>query len=161
MKTIRFIISVLLLAGCAGEKTETPVTQDEPQSVVKILRELHKDRLTDWDKLQLAIIMVESKGNPDAVGSLDDLGLYQMRKVYVDEVNRVCGTDYKHEDAFDPDKAIEIFNAMQGHYNPGKDLDTALRYHNKGKAYKRQILQSLELVNRYESVRQKLIEYGE
>ena len=149
---------LLALVGC----TAKPEPKETPHwSAVELLKEYHsreEQGLSDWDKLQLAIIMVESKGDPEAVGSLDDFGLYQMREVYVEEVNRVCGTDYKHEDAFDPDKAIEIFNAMQDHYNPKKDLDTALRYHNKGAAYKRQVLQSLEQVERYEAVRRRLVE---
>ncbi len=118
------------------------------------------ESLDEWIKLQLAIIMTESKGDPTAIGKDGDFGLYQIREIFVEEVNRVCGTAYVHEDAFDPDKAIDLFNKMQGHYNPGRDFDTALKYHNRSAAYRRAILQSLEQVERYEAVRQKLIEYG-
>ena len=139
------LLSLCLLAGCARTE-EHPIPQPDPV----------QESISEWAKLQLAIIMVESNGNPDAVGSLDDYGLYQMRACYVEEVNRVCGTDYKHEDAFNPDKAIEIFNAMQGYYNPTKDFDTALRYHNKGQAYKKKVMDNLALIERYEIIREKL-----
>ena len=148
MKRI-LLLTLALLAGCS-RTTEHPLPQPAPV----------QEGISDWEKLQLAIIMVESNGDTNAVGSMGDYGLYQLRLCYIEEVNRVCGTDYKHEDAFNPDKAIEIFNAMQGYYNPTRDIDIALRYHNKGTAYKRRVLQSLEQVERYENIRQKLIDYG-
>ena len=152
MKRLLIILPLLIACAQAQEPEETP-----HWSCVELLRNQHRGELSEWDKLQLAIIMVESKGDPNAVGSQGDAGLYQMLDVYVREVNRVCHTDYKHEDAFDPDKAIEIFNAMQGFYNKDKDFDTALYYHNRSSAYRSRILQSLELVERYETVRSKLI----
>ena len=149
-----FVTFCCILASCAPKEEPIPTPQ---WSAVELLRNQHKEELSEWAKLQLAIIMVESKGNPNAVGSQGDAGLYQMLDCYVAEVNRVCHTDYKHEDAFDPDKAIEIFNLMQDFYNPSKDFDTALRYHNRSSAYRGRILQSLELVERYETIRSKLI----
>lgn len=146
MTLIPILISLLLAPKV--EYIEVPV------------REYVNESLDEWEKLQLAIILTESKGDPNAVGKDGDFGLYQMIERYILEVNRVCHTDYSHEDAFDPDKAIKIFNDMQGYYNPGKDFDTALKYHNRSAAYRKAILQSLELVERYETVRQKLVDYG-
>lgn len=100
-----------------------------------------------------AIIWTESKGNPDAVGSNGDYGLYQMTEPYVREVNRVAGTDYAHEDAFDPEKAVEMFALLQGYYNPEKDTDKAIYFHNKSDAYKRKVTENLMLIERMEAAR--------
>ena len=153
MKKILILIS--LVVGC----TPKPEPVEPPHwSAVELLRNQHKEELSEWQKFQMAIIWTESRANPNAVGKDNDGGLYQMIPVYVEEVNRVCGTSYTHADVFDPDKAIEIFNAMQGYYNPGKDFDTALRYHNRSEAYKRTVMQNYELICRMEDVRSKLIE---
>lgn len=154
MKKILILIS--LLAGC----TPKPEPVEIPHwSAVELLRNQHKEELSEWQKFQMAIIWTESKANPNAVGKDNDGGLYQMIPVYVEEVNRVCGTSYTHADVFDPDKAIEIFNAMQGYYNPDKDFDTALRYHNRAESYKRVVLDNLAMIGRYETIRAKLIEF--
>lgn len=151
MKKILILIS--LVAGC----THPDPVEIPHWSAVELLRKQHKEELTPWQKLQLAIIWTESKADPTAVGKDNDGGLYQMVPIYVEEVNRVCGTSYTHADVFDPDKAIEIFNAMQGYYNPGRDFDTALRYHNRSEAYRRVVMQNYELICRMEEVRAKLI----
>lgn len=118
------------------------------------------DTLTDWQMLQLAIIMTESKGNPDARGAAQDMGLYQMRPIYISEVNRVSRSHFSNEDAFDPAKAVEMFNLLQMVYNPQKDTDRALYYHNKSKDYKNRVLRTLEIVQRYEAARKAVIENG-
>lgn len=152
MKKILILIS--LVVGC----TPKPEPVEPPHwSAVELLRNQHKEELSEWQKFQMAIIWTESKANPAAIGKDNDGGLYQMVPIYVEEVNRVCGTHYTHADVFDPDKAIEIFNAMQGYYNPDKDFDTALRYHNRSEAYKRTVMQNYELICRMEDVRAKLI----
>lgn len=116
-----------------------------------------RDTLDSWQKLQLAIIWTESKADPAAVGKDNDGGLYQMVPIYVAEVNRVCGTSYTHADVFDPDKAIEIFNAMQDAKNPGHDIETAIYFHNKSANYRRAVMENYELICRMEEVRAKLI----
>lgn len=53
---------------------------------------------------------VESEYQPDAIG--DDgkaLGILQIHKVAIDDVNRIYGTSYKHSDAFTVKCAEEIF----------------------------------------------------
>lgn len=112
----------------------------------------------EWERLQLAIALTESRLDPTMIGEADDWGLLQIRPIYVEEVNRVAGTDYTHEDAFDIDKSLEMFALMQEHYNPGRDIETALRYHNKADWYRKKVLANLELINRYEEIRTKLIE---
>jgi hypothetical protein len=53
---------------------------------------------------------VESEHNPKAVG--DDgkaYGIIQIHEIAVDDVNRVYGTNYVHEDAFNIQKSEELF----------------------------------------------------
>lgn len=164
---VAFFVAVLfcvLLWLAEGRRVadQQPAPEAENHwSAVELLKEYHgqKDGLTEWEKLQLAIILTESKGNPDAVGKDGDYGLYQMRECFVEEVNRISGSNYSHEDAFDMDNAIDMFNRLQSHYNSEKDIEKAIAYHNHGSAYRATVLRNLELVERMEVVRQKLIEY--
>ena len=138
---VSFLVVVMLNGRQAPspEEVAVPVTQ--------------ADTLTDWELLQMAIIMTESRYNPEALGTHQDAGLYQMTPIYVAEINRIAGTDYTHADAFDPCKAVEMFATMQGHYNPEQDFDTALYYHNRSAEYRRRVLENLAFVKRYETTR--------
>lgn len=155
MKKILILIS--LLAGC----TPKPEPVEPPHwSAVELLRNQHKEELSDFDKLTLAIAFTESKFNPNADSGAGDHGVLQLREIYIAEVNRLYKTDYTVEDAFDIGKSIEIFNKMQEAKNPSYNLDTAIRLHNKSDAYKAKVTESLALVRRYEETRRKIIEYG-
>ena len=152
--TILFVI-VLLAAACKKK----PEPQFIPKwSVVQMLRQ-QRDELSEWQKLQLAIIFTESKGNPDAVGKAGDSGVYQMLECFVQEANRVSGSNYTHEDAKDIDKAIDIFNRVQDYYNESHDIDEAIKHHNRSAAYKATVMRNLEIVERMEVCRRKLKEY--
>lgn len=142
--------AALFIWGCKPQE----VTQEPVQhvSAVQLLRQQHHG-LTEWEELQMAIIWTESNFKANAVGATSDFGLYQITPIYTSEVNRVAGTDYSHEDAFDPEKSVAMFAAMQDHYNPGRDLDLAIYYHNKSSEYKARVLKNLEMVRRYEDVR--------
>ena len=157
MKRILLLL-IPLLASCANR----PAESDTPHhSAVELLREYHQSQekgLDEWQMIQLAIIWTESKGNANAVGNAGDSGCLQLRECYINEVNRLYGTTYTIEDAFDIDKSLEMFSLMQAHYNPRKDIDTAIYFHNKSEAYRREVLRNYELVKRMETVRQKLIE---
>lgn len=144
------VIAVLLAATRQDPAPEAPAP--EPRSAVQMLR-AQRGTLSPWEELQMAIIYTESRFDPSALGSAQDAGLYQMTPVYVAEVNRIAGTDYAHADAFDPDKAVEMFALLQAHYNPAQDPDTAIRYHNRSAAYRAEVLRNLELIRRYEAAR--------
>lgn len=145
------IAASLLFLSCTPKK---PEPQFIPKwSAVQLLRQQHRNELSEWEMLQMAIILTESRFNPDATGAAKDAGLYQMTPVYVAEVNRVAGTDYVHADAYDPDKAVAMFAALQGHYNPSRNTDTAIYFHNKSAAYRQRVLKNLELIRRYEAAR--------
>ena len=85
----------------------------------------------DWNAFIEALIWVESEGNSNAVGSEGDVGVLQIKKVMVDECNRIVG--YKHfeyEDRLDSIKSVQIFNVVQKYYNPQKNMHLALKIWN-------------------------------
>lgn len=144
----RILPILLLLVGCT-KVVEVPMPY--PVEV--------RDTLSEWNLLQLAIIMTESKGDPNAVGTSGDFGVYQITEPYVREVNRISGQNYSHEDAFDIDSSIEMFALLQGHYNAEKDIEEAIRRHNRSSAYRATVLRNLEMMKRMELCRQKLVAY--
>lgn len=152
MKKILILIS--LVVGCAPK----PEPVEPPHwSAVELLRNQHKEELSDFDKLTLAIAFTESRFNADADSGAGDHGILQLRSIYIDEVNRLYHTDYTVDDAFDIDKSLEMFRALQAYYNPSKELDRGIYLHNKSEAYKRTVMQNYELICRMEDVRAKLI----
>ncbi len=136
------------------EPVEAPVP--EKISVVQLLRQQHGDELTDWQVLQLAIAYTESRFNPSAVGKAQDSGILQITPIYVAEVNRIAGTDYVLQDAFDPVKSLEMWDLMQAHYNEGRDLERAIALHNRAPQYRAAVLQNMEWIRRYEAFRKQL-----
>lgn len=112
------------------------------------------DHLTTWQELILAIAYTESRFNPQAVGKAHDSGVLQLTPIYIREVNRVAGTDYELADAFDIEKAVEIFSRMQEHYNPEHDVEKAIRLHNRSPYYRREVLKNLEFIKKMEAVRE-------
>lgn len=146
---VAFIVAHLIMVNDATRPaTEAPAQQ----SAVQLLRAQHDD-LTDWQLLTLAICWTESKCNPAAVGNAGDRGILQITPIYVAEVNRIAGTGYQPEDAHDTATALQMFDTLQSHYNPERDIDTAIRYHNRGAAYRRAVLDNYELLRRYEAAR--------
>ena len=74
---------------------------------------------------------VESEHNPEALGDFRIIdgekvptafGILQIRKIAIDDVNRVYGTSYTHQDAFDIQKSEEIFKLYIKHW-AGKVCD--------------------------------------
>ena len=105
----------------------------------------------------MAIAMTESMFRTDAVGTKHDSGILQITPIYVADVNRITGCDYDIEDAFDTAASLRMFEALQAHYNPERDIDKAIYYHNKSKSYKRRVMENLAFIERYESFRQAVI----
>lgn len=115
------------------------------------------DTLSEWNTLQLAIAMTESEFNPRAVGKTKDYGIYQITPIYVAEVNRLLGKNvYTHDQAFDINKSVEMFNILQAHKNPNQDIDKAIYYHNRASWYKKRVLHNYDTVKRYETLRSVL-----
>ena len=145
------IVLLLLHKRDQAQQTEVP-----HWSAVELLRNQHREELSDFDKLTLAIAMTESKFRADADSGEGDYGLLQLREIYLAEVNRISGSSYTKEDAFDISKSLAIFRALQAHYNPDKDLDKGIYYHNKSSAYKRAVMENYDLICRMEKVREEL-----
>jgi len=71
----------------------------------------------DWGLVILCLIMVESGGNNAAVGdSGRALGCLQIHAGVVYDVNRIYGTSFKHEDAKDRQKSVQICQLYLRHY---------------------------------------------
>lgn len=96
-----------------------------------------------WDLFVLALIEVESENDPFAVGSYNDVGILQITPIYVKDVNRILGEDrYSLDHRTDIAKSLEMFEIMQVHYNPERDIERAIKLHNPkaGSEYREKIL---------------------
>ena len=70
-------------------------------------------------KVICRLINVESTNDDNALGDKKNgvyraYGCLQLWQCYVDEVNRLHGTNYTHQDAFDRNKAIEMAELLIG-----------------------------------------------
>lgn len=158
MRRVIPIVILLALAASSCTRRQEPVPEPtEPISVVALLRQ-QRGELSEWQKLMLAIAFTESRFNPDAVGKAGDYGCLQITPVYVREENRVSGANYCHEDAFDIEMSLAMFTAIQDEYNPQRDMELAIRLHNKSAAYRRTVLDNLAMIERMETFRAKVIE---
>ena len=80
-----------------------------------------------------SIIHIESKGDPSAQGSKDDIGILQITPICVKEANRILNREiYTLNDRYDHKKSIEIFNIIQDHHNPDFDYHRACKIWNPG-----------------------------
>ncbi len=93
----------------------------------------------DWDRLIKAIIQVESGGNPRAVGG-NSAGILQITPVCLQDCNNILqqkkiNKKYTMKDRFNVEKSIEMFKLYQGKYNPGNNVEKAIRLWNGGPRY--------------------------
>lgn len=132
-------------------------TQPTPDSPVMELPQAQNDGLTEWEVMELAMAYTESKFNPSAVGKDKDYGILQITPIYVEEVNRLGG-DYSHADAFDIDKSLEMFEILQAHHNPERDIKKGISLHNKSKYYLMEVENNIALVRRMETARAKILD---
>ena len=70
------------------------------------------------DDLFEAMAWVESSNDPNAVGECGGVGLYQIREIYVDDVNRIYFTDFQYSDRLNPEKSREMVELYTAHYVP-------------------------------------------
>ena len=100
---------------------------------------------TDWDYLQDAIIYTESHGIDTIKGECHSLGCLQITPIYVKQVNIISGAHYTLDDRKSRKKSIEMFEILQNHYNPEKNLLKALYYHNPNypKKYEQKIFRKI------------------
>ena len=104
--------------------------------------------ISDWELMKLAIIDIESKGNDNAHNTNGDcLGCMQLTPIYVAECNRLTGHErYALHDRLSRHKSIEMFELINKHHNPKKDIHKAIHLHNPrgGDAYKNRVLRKME-----------------
>lgn len=127
--------AVLLAVGC---NTVAGVGQDLQDAARGIQNEWAADDEPSCDEdphadLWRAICQVESGGNPDAHNPGEDArGIAQIRAIMVKDVNRIAGTSYRHDDAYDPEKAREMFDIYCTHYHPHGTAEQLARAWNGG-----------------------------
>lgn len=121
-------------------------------------KEQLKERLTDWDMFTLALMKVESNYDKSVVSSAGARGYFQFMPVYVAEVNRIHGTNYKFEEVIQSfQQSYEVFTLMQKAHNKDFSMDKALILHNgKHEWYHRRVYKELETIKKYEEMRQKV-----
>lgn len=177
-EVILYLIAALAAGGCWGAILDNKIKDEQIQALQEFQDEVLRreacdnavlvgdvptrtdttvfitDHLTTWQELILAIAYTESRFKPQAVGKAHDSGVLQLTPVYIREVNRVAGTSYDLADAFDIEKAVEIFSRMQERYNPEHDLEKAIRLHNRSAYYRREVLKNLEFIKQMEAVRE-------
>jgi|TARA_R110002050_G_scaffold120923_2_gene239221 hypothetical protein len=92
-----------------------------------------------YTTLILVLILIESNGDDSAVGDNGKAyGCLQLHAEYVADAAEYAGIGWSHEDAFDPDTAIEIFTAYMSRYATPKRLgriataEDIARIHNGG-----------------------------
>lgn len=85
----------------------------------------------EWECFILALTWMESRHDTLAKNPKSSaLGLFQQLYVYVDDCNRILGyKKYSYKDRTCPIKSREMFDIIQGHYNPQRDLDRAINLH--------------------------------
>jgi hypothetical protein len=93
----------------------------------------YKKPLDYKEKLILAIALKESGGDSLIVNENEDaVGILQLRKIYVQEANRLSPKKFTYEDRFSKDKSIEIFTVVMNHWCPSYNKDTVAMVHNSG-----------------------------
>lgn len=63
-----------------------------------------------YEKLAKAVYLQESSGNPQAIGAKNDVGLFQITPIRLDDFNKKTGKKYSLNDRFNPIISREIFD---------------------------------------------------
>lgn len=153
MKKELSILLLVLVTAVAGFFCGKNVS---PNASVVVNTNVTSNELTEWEVMKMAIIKTESEFDPLAVGKSNDWGIFQITPIYVKEVNRIIGEEkYCHEDAFNPEKSMTMFNVMQSRHNPESDVDKAIASHNPTatSAYSVKVRRNMEFIRQYESLR--------
>ena len=92
----------------------------------------------DWNPVMDAIIQVESRGNAKAHNPIGDCaGILQITPCLVSECNKILKEKkstkrYTKADRYNASKSKEMFVLMQEKYNPGHNVEKAIRCWNSG-----------------------------
>lgn len=118
-----------------------------PASKVRADKAKVKLHEAKWERMVEAITFVESRNDDHAYNEVSGaLGRFQMKKIYVDDANRISelkglGKKFAYHDRTNRVKAREMFDIVQGHYNPERSINKAIRLHRgkKSPKYEREI----------------------
>ena len=88
----------------------------------------------NFDDLLAAIAQVESGGDPNAFNERESAaGLYQIRPIYLKDVNRLLGYQkYSLKDRYDPTKSECMVFIYLRHYGQNKSIEQMAAIHNSG-----------------------------
>ena len=132
---IRIIISSCLCfsAGYIGYKLGTKACKNEAVSENETVSEEAEPwkQYNEWITLIKALMSVDTGNNPKYVNPITGAaGILSLMLSWVAEANQVVGRqEFSLDDRFDIDRSIQIFNVVQGHYNPELDIDKAIKLH--------------------------------
>lgn len=93
----------------------------------------------NWEPVMEAIIQVESSGNPNA-RSGSSCGAMQITPILVKECNQILNRKkskkrFTLRDRFSVAKSKEMFLLIQSYFNPGNNIEKAIRSWNGGMNY--------------------------
>ena len=93
----------------------------------------------DWEPIMVAIMKVESNGNPKAKNG-NQVGALQITPILVKECNRILARNgsskrFTLADRYNVEKSKEMFVVIQSAYNPKNDVEHAIRSWNGGIRY--------------------------
>ena len=134
------ILVALFIVSSCNVNCYKEVTRKETKKEIK-------QKPSEWDIFIQALIQVESEGKSNAVGKTNDVGILQITPIYVKDVNRILGEErYTLSCRTDIKKSLEMFEILQSHYNPNKDIDKAIKLHNPraGQSYRIKIMNQME-----------------
>lgn len=140
------LLMLVIASSCEINNYQPNDFNNEKADVLK--QEIKKEP-SEWDIFVKALIQVESEGKADAVGKTNDVGILQITPIYVKDVNRILGEDkYDLSCRTDTEKSLEMFEILQGHYNPSKSIDKAIKLHNPKapQSYRIKIMNKMEII---------------
>lgn len=140
------LLMLVIASSCEINNYQPNDFNNEKADVLK--QEIKKEP-SEWDIFVEALIQVESEGKADAVGKTNDVGILQITPIYVKDVNRILGEDkYDLSCRTDTEKSLEMFEILQGHYNPSKSIDKAIKLHNPKapQSYRIKIMNKMEII---------------
>lgn len=100
-----------------------------------------------------SIIEIES-GNKNIAGLTGDVGVLQITKIFVDDVNRILGyKKFKYVDRWNKNKSIDMYYIVQRYYNPTYDFKIACYVHHRATSGK----ENLKYFNKVKTKAMQLI----
>lgn len=124
------------------------------QEEYEIIEEYEMSDDIDKHAFIISIMYVESRFNNKIVNnSTNAVGVLQIRKIYVDEVNRILklqniNKQYSYDDRLSIIKSVEMFTILQNYHNTNfdKSLCLCLHYGNRSKAYSDSVYRVYDLI---------------